>query len=376
MYYLFVQVSACQEKIYIFQFHIFELYFEYIKGMSSYYDSDDDVAWGPLTLREIKRTLNNPPLGKVDRRHTLQARSEVINKSKVNPKINKMMDPVDDTSLSKNVLMKCNITSSSNEYYTPNATVNDKVQYLPSANSSVYKSCAEDQLAYKAGLEDTHVKFLRLAKNRETECDLNNIQQTLVEPTILNDSSESKKSFIEMNDSCMMNSIESSENSQHFEDDDIIVLSSDDDNISFVTAKTITSQNKMSIKRESNEIIFHQYDADFSDSSRSSNNSSIINNENQDKNIDITNKKHEVENYEFKRGFNELGNHEYDENSSNSSRFSNTSSIMNNKNWDENISDKEHEVQNSFTEESFSSSISDNQLGKFLKFILICVYVM
>lgn len=37
--------------------------------MEAYYSSDEDVAWGPLTLKEIKKHLECPKR-KITRRHT------------------------------------------------------------------------------------------------------------------------------------------------------------------------------------------------------------------------------------------------------------------------------------------------------------------
>ncbi|XP_056641877.1 uncharacterized protein LOC130448485 [Diorhabda sublineata] len=45
--------------------------------MEAYYSSDDDVSWGPLTIREIKSHLNRPVLRKPDRRHTLHSEQTI-----------------------------------------------------------------------------------------------------------------------------------------------------------------------------------------------------------------------------------------------------------------------------------------------------------
>lgn len=213
--------------------------------MSSYYDSDDDVAWGPLTLREIKRTLKNPVPRKVNRRHTLQATTGTAVHSKDKRKPIEMENQItnDSTSLSKDVINKCNITSSSNEYYTPNVTATEK-HTVPVVNSP--KVCLENELSVTPNVdfEETQIKFLNLAKNRNTDFDLKNVQQTLVDCTVLNESSEyeNRESSDEMHDSCIVKSVDSSKHSQNFEDD-IIVVSSDEDNDSFLTAKTRSYQN-------------------------------------------------------------------------------------------------------------------------------------
>lgn len=211
--------------------------------MSSYYDSDDDVAWGPLTLREIKRTLQNPVSKKINRRHTLQATTGAANDSKEQLSPLKMEEPITNNSSSvpKDLIHKCNTTSSSNEYYTPNVTIAEK-HTDPVVNSPIVSVKHNLGVSSNVNVEETQIKFLDLANNRDTDFDLKNIQQTLVECTVLDDSSESRGNSDEMHDSCIMKSFESSEHSQHFEND-IIVVSSDEDNDSFLTANTKSYQN-------------------------------------------------------------------------------------------------------------------------------------
>lgn len=242
-----------------------------MSAKSAYYDSDDDVAWGPLTLREIKRTFRDPCKRNVSRRHTIE--SKLISEKLSQPatqteveKVTKMNNLHKGNFQSKESENQINTTGSSNEYYTPNVTLNHgKNIFVPNADSS-YVSCEET--TEKNRFEDTHMQFLALA-NRKTNLYLDNEQQTLVEESNLNNqSSENNRSLeeTEVHDSCYMKSFNSSNSSQQYEDDNIIVLSSDDENNSFLTANKSknNSFNNVSVKMEQIEL------SDSVDSERSS----------------------------------------------------------------------------------------------------------
>lgn len=212
--------------------------------MLAYYDSDDDVAWGPLTLREIKRTFNNPPARKVNRRCTVHAPQKFASQAetKIVPETRMNADE-GVSSLAKGEFEKC-VTNSSNEGYS-------------AVDHSYYTSCTETRSSSCHDiLEDTHKKFLNLATNGQTQFDLRNLQQTLVECSTINKSSEGDDNITysgKMQNSSIID-INNSIQSKKFEDDGLIVLSSDEENGSFATAQSMLSQNTYastkSIKRE------------------------------------------------------------------------------------------------------------------------------
>lgn len=141
--------------------------------MSSDYD-EEDVVWGPLSLREIKNYFKNS-----------------IHENKI-----KKMSNKDD--FNPNLY---SIPGSSSDYYTPNQTVNKENELcLPSAGCSVYASCTEGSNPNNS-LENTDIHFQNMVANRDTVFDLGNVQQTLVECTVDNGLCVDSKSFDNLADS-------------------------------------------------------------------------------------------------------------------------------------------------------------------------------
>ncbi|XP_017775828.1 PREDICTED: uncharacterized protein LOC108562132 [Nicrophorus vespilloides] len=83
--------------------------------MEQYYSSDDDVCWGPPTLREIKRSLKRPiDRDHINRRRTIGYNSPLKQESMVQtPEPDHIKDIIEDVS-------KLSIKST---YYTPNETM-------------------------------------------------------------------------------------------------------------------------------------------------------------------------------------------------------------------------------------------------------------
>lgn len=86
-----------------------------IEPLEAYYSSDDDVSWGPVTLREIKRDFRNPPLRPPTKRVT---DSFVQYNSKVTESMNhkNCNDNMSSTSIKSS-------TSGESEYNTANNTI-------------------------------------------------------------------------------------------------------------------------------------------------------------------------------------------------------------------------------------------------------------
>lgn len=209
--------------------------------MSAYYDSDDDFAWGPVTLREFIRDYRNPATKKISKPIIVHPSAE--NQNQIMPQIMKTADNTEASTKTGNV------TTSTNEYCTPNETMNTQPssQCLTAMEDTVYASCEENNS------DNTYVKFLGLANNCNTEFDLRNVHQTLVECCTINKSLENIDSPTENEDSYLTNNTDISCQSEHFEDDEIIVLSSDDEKPSFQTAKSITKETTAnSITHETN----------------------------------------------------------------------------------------------------------------------------
>lgn len=111
--------------------------------MAAYYSSDEEVSWGPISLREIKRDLRRPPLKKVVRRHTYSRGYMEENCTQISDMVDKR-EAVQAEGLqtkrvdlpSKDATDNCN-SSGISHYLTSNETVQAKVSqnkkmHLPS----------------------------------------------------------------------------------------------------------------------------------------------------------------------------------------------------------------------------------------------------
>ncbi|XP_023017345.2 uncharacterized protein isoform X1 [Leptinotarsa decemlineata] len=208
--------------------------------MNSYYSSDEEVAWGPITLREIKGDLKRSRR-KPERRHTIHPSSK--NEAHVCPEIT--VEPPTFCHQMEN-----NVSSTCDEYYSPNEStkssrfdinddlVQDSSTYFTASDTKATMdksplriqnhkdiletndSLIQDSSAYLTASDtkataatspasiqnhnDTHIDFVKAAMNRNSYFDIQNFHHTLVEPTVLC----SEQSF---NNSCPNNSIESQE---------------------------------------------------------------------------------------------------------------------------------------------------------------------
>ncbi|KAG5869750.1 hypothetical protein JTB14_018080 [Gonioctena quinquepunctata] len=187
--------------------------------MNSYYDSDEEVAWGPVTLQEIKGDLKRPLIRKPERRHTIHPRQ------KMEPTLYQKII-VEPPTLLKNMEAKSMNSSSHDDYHTPNESLrteassrNDK--YESNQESSAYFTALDttkkvtSPVVSSVPLDNTHIHFVDAAMNRASCYDIQNFHQTLIEETILNPEQSFEVEY------CPDSSTESQE--------EIIVISSDED---------------------------------------------------------------------------------------------------------------------------------------------------
>ncbi|XP_018562263.1 uncharacterized protein LOC108904266 [Anoplophora glabripennis] len=214
--------------------------------MESYYSSDEEIAWGPVTLREINADLKRYQPRKPNRRHTVLCKTR-------NTKM--------DESLSK-AMNKLDISGTSTAYYTPNESLKvannsdflEKLSHVinvPSSELSEYASVLESTGNTKSQLENTEsqneplivpyiliskpdssvqndscMDFIKALENRETQYDIENFQQTLVENSYV----PSEEEQITTEEEISVNETNSVGEESEIEEREVIVLSDDSDN--------------------------------------------------------------------------------------------------------------------------------------------------
>ncbi|XP_063928137.1 uncharacterized protein LOC135141200 [Zophobas morio] len=174
-----------------------------------FYSSDDELAWGPLTLAEIKKEFQNEPKRLIKRRETDFGHSTSF--------FTPSTTFCDDKSQHSD---KMNSSSGTSAYFTPNESLQQPQKSALSRNDLFLKNLSEaiesdhDTKSDVCSLNikrDTLINILEGQKGRESDF-LEGVQQTLVENTLQ-----------ELEDTIGGQSEETCEDSE----DNIIVISDD-----------------------------------------------------------------------------------------------------------------------------------------------------
>jgi hypothetical protein len=190
--------------------------------MESYYDSEEEIAWGPMTLKEVKKAVNREP-NKIKYRHSDLNRYTYSDVSA-------------STSTEKDSDNK-SIVSAASAYFTPDESLQPE-QTAAATKSDIFLEKLnkviesdpqnESDGSYVTALDVTKNKndtLINIIKTQEEYCNIENIQQSLVENTFEDITWES----IIINSSIEEISDDSTSTS---EEDDIIVISdSSSDNL-------------------------------------------------------------------------------------------------------------------------------------------------
>ncbi|CAG9818043.1 unnamed protein product [Phaedon cochleariae] len=238
--------------------------------MNSYFDSDEEIAFGPISLKEVKFDLNRPRFKKVDRRHTTALKIIDNKEAKKEPSPEETMKPGIE-----------NISPVPDDYFTAIDSARSEFcsrnrNCIP--DSSVYFTAAESTIASQntdcpyLSAENT-MCFVNAALNLKTDFDLEgDMSRMLVENTVYSQSNipvekldesscsntsgncakvSSENSNCKKNTTCI-----SSDSLDSAEDEVVIIISSDDESFDEIVDKHGDEQSILKMKEENPSHIF------------------------------------------------------------------------------------------------------------------------
>ncbi|RZC33282.1 hypothetical protein BDFB_000028 [Asbolus verrucosus] len=187
--------------------------------MESYYSSDEEIAWGPLTLREIKKELQKKPR-KIKHRQT-DCGHCTYSHPEMNPPQEKFTELETKSNTSGNSGISAYFTP--NESFQPEPIINKNDLFLEQLTKVIE---GEDISSYASALDVTNTSkpandtILRILKSQDKYPeDLDKIQQTLVDNSIHLSSDEEDDKFLH---NSVIEEVSATDSSDS--DDDVIVI--------------------------------------------------------------------------------------------------------------------------------------------------------